>query len=578
MGILGPKTQNLQQLKEAGFPVPDFLPVDPEHFSVDEIVKALPCAGYAVRSSALLEDTQSSSQAGQFLTLLDVKPEGLETAIRNVADHAQKKLGSLKEFSILIQEFIEPDEAGICFTRNPLGGREWVLESHTGRGDRVVGGELRPEQKKGYWPEGLQVFKKIEEFFGFPQDIEWCKQNGKLWILQARPITTISREEWEAVQRLEAALPSGTFLYEKTEISEIAPRPDAETFALLQKIYAQQGPVAQVYAKFGVNYTDTDFLRLVDGELYVDRDAELRSLLPAYRYVKGKPCWRQWKGTLSTLKNIWRLNRLRFDKADAHFEQLHKKLAKKELAPFLEDYQLIFEINLLSGFALGHLKQVLRRFPQFSLAELLQSGKDLPTLEFSGKGLLGNSLDLQEKAPFQAHLGEPHDPDWKGLSSLRRQVLEKHLKPALIYNRLRELARWLLVRHANVLRPASLRTQTQLPVLHPKRLSKHFEETKTLMECLSPGKGRGTLISLEELRAGKTGILVTTLLTPDLVQYFPQLRGILSEEGGLLSHLAIMAREHGVPVVAGMILKDFRLGEEVQLDARALKIEKACNK
>lgn len=598
MGILGPKTQKLLSLREHGFKVPPFFPIDSEsllggdyEFLAHQAVKALACESYAVRSSALGEDGEHSSQAGQFLTLLDVSPKDLSKAIEALADDAQEKLGGLSAFSVLIQMFIEPDRSGVCFTRNPLGGREWILESHQGRGDRLVGGEIRPQQSKGYWNQMLNfpdfaVFKQIEDLFGSPQDIEWCVKDGELFLLQARPITTITKEDFEAIKLLEAQLPEAPFLYEKTEISEIAPYPDAETFALLEEIYSETGPIAKVYRSYGIQYANTHFLRLLDGNLYVDREREVKSLLPAFTYLRGdeilaKPRWGTWKGSFKTFMDLLRLGRLSANKMQEHTKEIRQKLGDDHLSPFTEDYALIFEINLISGFALKRLTQILKHFPEFELASLLQDGpflvETIPNIEFDGRGLMGNSLDLADTSPFTTTIKRPSSSftgeAWKNLSPIRQNLLLKYLAPALSYLRLREFARWLLIRHTNQLRPPSLRTGVDKTIpSHPKKLSSFFIETRSSWECLSTGEAEGQLINLEDLENGQSGILVTTLLSPDLVQYFPRLKGIVSEEGGLLSHLAIMAREYGLPVIAGLALKDtpFRLGDFVVMNKDGL--------
>jgi pyruvate, water dikinase len=40
--------------------------------------------------------------------------------------------------------------------------------------------------------ELLRLGLRIEQLLGGPQDIEWAYEDGRLWILQARPITALS--------------------------------------------------------------------------------------------------------------------------------------------------------------------------------------------------------------------------------------------------------------------------------------------------------------------------------------------------------------------------------------------------
>lgn len=158
MGILGSKTKNLQKLKKAGFDVPSFYALSAEDLmqkSSGSLAAAahrsLGASSYAVRSSALGEDTRASAHAGEFKTVLNAVPVALGKAIEAVAKDAQKKLGTLKDFSILIQEFIEPDYAGVFFTQNPGSDRGWLMEYHAGRGEDLVSGSITPVRKRGYW-------------------------------------------------------------------------------------------------------------------------------------------------------------------------------------------------------------------------------------------------------------------------------------------------------------------------------------------------------------------------------------------------------------------------------------------
>ncbi len=85
------------------------------------------------------------------------------------------------------------------------------------------------------------------------------------------------------------------------------------------------------------------------------------------------------------------------------------------------------------------------------------------------------------------------------------------------------------------------------------------------------GGGRATGIVSH---AGPTGlpaagsILVVRNLDPGLATVLPQLGGLVSETGSVLSHLAILAREMGVPAVVGVpdALRRFPLGAQVTVD------------
>ena len=180
---------------------------------------------YAVRSSASKEDLQDYSFAGQYESYLNVK--GIEAIEKAVIDCYQSmftdvSLGYLLNhnigfsglaMSVVVQEMVQADYSGVCFTVNPLTGndREMSIEVAEGLGENLVSGKVAPEQysynwyeKKGFFPQENRLlsqemledfgetFLQIQLLFGYPCDIEFAVSGGKLYILQARGITRIN--------------------------------------------------------------------------------------------------------------------------------------------------------------------------------------------------------------------------------------------------------------------------------------------------------------------------------------------------------------------------------------------------
>jgi phosphohistidine swiveling domain-containing protein len=85
---------------------------------------------------------------------------------------------------------------------------------------------------------------------------------------------------------------------------------------------------------------------------------------------------------------------------------------------------------------------------------------------------------------------------------------------------------------------------------------------------LSPGHVVGEVAKIADLKNSKKLILATDLLTPNLVEYFPKISGIIAKTGGLLSHLAIMAREAGIPIVSGVKDINSYVGKEIEIDGQ----------
>lgn len=222
----------------------------------------------AVRSSATAEDLPDASFAGQQSTFLNVEGEksvidavkGCWASLFNaraIFYRAEQKYEHLKVgIAVPVQRMVQSQASGVMFTVEPVSSdkRKLVIEAVLGLGEAIVSGEVTPDlfivDKEGMrilskkigkqqWqliknpenqdghlniksdiPSELQksqkisdeeilklalIGKTIEEHYQFPQDIEWAKENGKIYITQARPVTTIKDKVSESVKELGAA-------------------------------------------------------------------------------------------------------------------------------------------------------------------------------------------------------------------------------------------------------------------------------------------------------------------------------------------------------------------------------------
>ncbi len=619
---VGSKAVVLQTLMQAGYTVLPFvvIPVSAvESFSsqyqeiIDEVHKVLSAQQFAVRSAALTEDTMQSSMAGQFLTKLNIPKEGLVAAVQEVIAHAQTVSGfTIGQLSIIIQEYVEPDYAGVLFTRNPLGGREMVVNYTKGVGEQVVSGgesdsltffgaptsaqaDALPPAKKLY-----QFGKEIEGMFGFAQDIEWAFKGGTLYVLQSRPITTLSKEQYAHFEYLDTHLPKNPFLWRQTSITETFSRPTPLAFSALYALYKKEGPIQKAYQTVGVSYVETEQFKMLGNQLYVDMQAEAKTTLPALGFVKHeseKPRVESLAGLWRTIQNSKRLNRISTDVRQVEYEKLVHLLTSAPAVETLEQalhqldevYQHIFNINLRCQLALSRLTAMAGSAE--TVRSLLDSAH--PTLPISVRAsdipgsMLGNSISIDDRSEFSGQELLPHKEEnvlpahWK-LKALTPKAIEVQN-----WVLLRGLGRWLSVRlisdvreqvyalsaergitadvahFATVLEyvtglPAEAVLRERKELFHsfdaytfPATLASftlQSKNTKTIM--LSPGQAEGTGCTTKELsKVLGSKILLVQKLTPDLTQYFDAINGIVCTEGGLLSHLAIMAREAQIPVV-----------------------------
>lgn len=212
----GAKARTLARLAARGFDVPEALILLPRLTTPDHVDRALvgllPAGDlWAVRSSADVEDGTARSWAGQFRTVLDVPSERVPTAALEVARSAAPAVydgdDGAPAVAVIVQRMVRPRMAGVVFSRNPVTGiRETVIEAVQGTADALVAGRQQPERwirRGGAWTErpdasGLpddvaarisDGAERIERELGIAVDAEWA-WDGRLWWLQARPVTT----------------------------------------------------------------------------------------------------------------------------------------------------------------------------------------------------------------------------------------------------------------------------------------------------------------------------------------------------------------------------------------------------
>ncbi len=201
----------------------------------------------AVRSSATAEDLPTASFAGQQDTYLNVKGEAyllqkvkecyasLFTQRAIYYRHEQKFDHSKVGLAVVVQRMIESEKSGVAFSIDPVTNNKnkIVIEAIFGLGEYIVQGTVTPDHyevdkkslvitKKEIRKQDVKFVKSnisnkeiklgksgsvikltdqeiikvallvrdIENHYYFPQDIEWAIKNNRVYIIQARPITT----------------------------------------------------------------------------------------------------------------------------------------------------------------------------------------------------------------------------------------------------------------------------------------------------------------------------------------------------------------------------------------------------
>ncbi len=294
------------------------------------------CQFVAVRSSCLDEDGLEHSYAGQFETHLYIQPQNILASIKEIwisvyadrvnAYRKEKGISGTPSMAVIIQEMIDPDVSGVAFGANAITGNrnEKIISAVYGVGEGIVSGELNSDnyfvssseikkeitlkefalkQKNGGGTEKVVVDESLQnkeslnaqqinevenllnvlkKHYSTPQDIEFAYKNNILYILQARPITTLHK------------LPdinADYIIWDNSNIIESYPGITTPlTFSFILKVY--EAVYVQFSDMMGIKKSEVDenkeqyanMLGFINGQVYYNLKSwyKVLSLLPGY--------------------------------------------------------------------------------------------------------------------------------------------------------------------------------------------------------------------------------------------------------------------------------------------------------
>lgn len=256
---VGGKAKGLNKLLKCGLNVPEGFVILPgeKPEKIDEIkyyYSKLGNGKVAIRSSAIGEDSEEFSHAGQYKTFLNV--EGIENVhkavincIESVSSNRVEKysenLSQNREnkIAVVVQRMVNPSVSGVIFTLDPSTGEEKILiNAIKGEGEALVSGKAKPDLyvlsregkiimkefsgEKAVLSE-LQIKNLVEEALyaekelGRALDMEWAiDKEGNLFWLQARPITTINKI---TINELDTPVDDSNTLFTRANVGEMLP-------------------------------------------------------------------------------------------------------------------------------------------------------------------------------------------------------------------------------------------------------------------------------------------------------------------------------------------------------------------
>lgn len=553
-------------------------------------------------------------------------------AVQAVIDSRVRAGAVGSPIAVLVQPLIEPRHGGVLFGVDPVTGRpdRWTVSAVDGSPEPLVSGAVGGsrylldgkakviEFTRGDGPQLpaplrrrlVALSRQVASVFGGPQDVEWAVgTDGHLWLLQSRPVTTEIR-----------GVPMGP-VYGPGPVAETFPEPlaelehdlwvpplrDAVREAILlaglatPKEVAASGVVVSIAGHVAID------LHLA-GEITADR-----SLLQRLNPVAA----------VRRLRGAWQVGRLRAALpvlAERLVERVDTDLATVPALSALTSRQLV------GLFHRGHGALRALHAHEILIGMLTDTGRNRMTGASVALRVLAEArhdgltdAEVLEASPVVLALTPPRvapRPELPGgLTSMHPgDDDDSGNDNGILREGLRLRVRWVqeltgraawelgvrLTESGDLIEPDMIRHMTlehveavftHRAVVVPSLVQTHLHNFGTRLPARFHISDLGKAIPAKHDRevAGGTGagggvgrgrvthdaqdppagsVLVTTTLSPGLGPLLTGLSGIVSETGSVLSHLAILSREAGVPTVVGYAnaTRDLPEGIEVCVD------------
>ncbi len=608
-----------------------------------------------VRSSSTVEDGRTSSMAGMFTSVLDVRDwpsfrRAVDTVLESAKVVARADAGARDRvrapMAVLMQPQLAATVGGVLFGVDPVSGRtDHIVVSASDAGPAaVVGGTVDgsryvisrrrvvegPEEgplTAGRLHELAALAHQAERVFGGPQDVEWAfGPDGRLWLLQSRPVTAVGTPTTtgpllgpgpvaetfpDALSPLEEDLwvePLRVGLRAALALAGTAPR---RQLAASPVVTTVEGRVAADLDLLGAGDGTASALRRLDPRpplrrlVAAWRVGRLRSALPslAADLIATADTDLLAVGAVDDLSDRELLGLLRrsaqgLTALHGH-EVLMGWLVPADPAATVVSTASVALRALASGRTEGLTdEELVRRHPSVLALVPPRIGPAV-VLPPGGAGSVGGPAVASDPDPA-ALLREALRLRTRWLQELTARAAWElgdrlHRRGAIAQPadvrglRLAELAGAVETGAA----PAGVSSRTDRPqgplparfrmtvngAVAPATTRRRRGRRATDGRAgIGAGGGRGSgVVHGGDGPPERGTVLVVRTLDPDLAPLLPRLAGLVAETGSMLSHLAILARELGVPTVVGVddAMARFPAGTTVVVDGTTGEVRRA---
>jgi phosphoenolpyruvate synthase/pyruvate phosphate dikinase len=553
----------------------------------------------AVRSSATAEDGAEHAWAGQLDSFLNTTEEDLLENVkkcwsslftpRAIFYRFEKDLhGTQISVAVVIQKMVQSEVSGIAFSVHPVTEdyNQLIIEAGFGLGEAIVSGSITPDsyvveknpinildvnisdQKRGLFKStgGVNEWKdinasegakqklsaeqilelskiiiNIENHYGFPCDIEWAFEGGKFYIVQSRPITTLNTK---------------VLVEEKSNLN---PDDYVRMFAGSVFVYLFSDLFLQYYGDLGV-------LSVQDSNYWT-------SLLPIS--VKEKTL--EDGKILYTSKEKYSQYKKEFDEYLNYSAQYFESILKKEN---LSDHEVETFMQLASKHWFFYSKTeffytdyVQPNELAISVSEFdklkLDGRKHLNKIVFEPDGYMGRFL---KKLEAQTNVSVDHLKRYSvreviDLVKNKTHVEDEIIKDRDIFFSSKDLN--IIGKEAKPLAEKFVNKYRQVSNLIKGVIAnKGIARGKARVLVVDFGNFNLVSNAVKEMQEGE--ILVAETTAPEIIQACHKAAAIITNQGGMLSHAAIISRELNIPCIIGTdkdVILSIKTGDDVEVDA-----------
>ena len=574
----------------------------------------------AVRSSATSEDSADAAWAGQLESYLNTTEEKLLENVkkcwaslftpRAIFYRFEKGLhGKPISVAVVIQKMVESEVSGIAFSVHPVTQDydQLIIEAGFGLGEAIVSGSITPDSyvveksaekildknittqerglfrkedggnewqdiptNKGEQPtltdeeviELAQLVVKIEKHYGFPIDVEWAREGGQFYIVQSRPITTLAPRTEKSHEKERSALPDIADYQRLFQFDGFVPFVVSYEFT---QAYVDLGGLTCGDKKLWISFMSKSALKktLQDGlELYKSTgkyQTYRKELYQTFESISEKSASLQQTSTLTKEQaggylSLLRRYRILYQKTEFFYTDcaFEKKDEFSEITKNFESFdQFKLDgrkyLNDLYFIPDSHFNSFLRKIAaQFSVPN-----EEL--LHYS----VGELLTL-----------------FDGLK-VSKEILKARNESYVIFAKSGEMKSVAGEEAAHFIE--GVRSQTQNVKTLKGQVANKGKVTATAKVIKVNLSEYDKLASfIDEMEKGQVLIAETT--EPSIIAACKKASAIVTNQGGMMSHAAIVSREMGIPCVVGTAVATEVINDgdliEVNADKGIVKILK----